>query len=394
MARPAARSILRRPRRRASLLLALNFVNYAVCVLAWLAVLLLDTESVELSGPIIFLLGLVVLVGGARAYLVAAHMGLCYMSLVLLLIALVNIFTWSPDEARGPFLLIGGLFLFSMPVWLFLASSRLPIESHLHCQKCGYLLVGLSSPRCPECGTPFNADVVRRELLEHRDNPEPALAEALARMQRKLLITAGPTREPIDAVRYVANRSSGRLGVALAVAAREAGWDVTLLLGPTEVAAPQGIQVHRFESCRDLEALLAEHFARCDVLIMAAAVADYRPVTTTGDKLARLDQPLTLQLEPTPDLVAQCVARKQPDQRIIGFALEHPNQLATRAQQKLQRKGLDAIIANPLQTMGATDINATIYTAAGESHAPGQLSKTAFATWLLNWLDQQPTPPK
>ena len=214
---------------------------------------------------------------------------------------------------------------------------------------------------------------------------------------RRLLITAGPTHEPIDAVRYLANRSSGRLGVCLAQAARAAGWSVTLLLGPGTVPPPAGVRTLRFESTADLAALLDRHFPSCDVLIMAAAVADYRPRRTTRSKLPRGRRVLTLRLERTPDLVAACAARKRPRQRIIGFALEEQQRLATRALRKLARKGLDAIVANPLETMGADRIRAVVYTAAGQTvipkkgpsaGTPAPQTKEKFARWLIRWLDQ------
>jgi phosphopantothenoylcysteine decarboxylase/phosphopantothenate--cysteine ligase len=213
-------------------------------------------------------------------------------------------------------------------------------------------------------------------------------------MPRKMLITAGPTHEPIDAVRYLANRSSGRMGVALAEAARDAGWTVTLLLGPVALAPPAGVQTFAFESVADLARLLDEHFPACDALLMAAAVADYRPRRPSEAKLLRRGDPLVLELEPTPDLVATCTARKRKDQRIIGFALEEPTVLEERALDKLRRKGLDAIVANPLATMGSTEVNATIYT-AGETSAeaaacaPASVSgtKSEFARRLIAWID-------
>ena len=211
-----------------------------------------------------------------------------------------------------------------------------------------------------------------------------------------MLITAGPTHEPIDAVRYVANRSSGRMGVALAEAARDGGWTVTLLLGPVALEPPAGVRTVRFESTADLAELLEQHFATCDVLIMAAAVADYRPYGSREGKLPRAGERFVLELEPTPDLVASCAARKRADQRIIGFALEEPAALEQRAQEKLRSKGLDAIVANPLSTMGAKEVSATLFTANGETiAAPGSqverqaAAKPEFARWLIEWIGRQ-----
>ncbi len=106
-------------------------------------------------------------------------------------------------------------------------------------------------------------------------------------VSRQLLITAGPTHEPIDQVRYLANRSSGRLGVCLAEAGQAAGWTVTLLLGPVSLPPPESVRTLRFESAADLDRLLIDEFPRCDVLIMAAAVADYRPRQADVSKLER-----------------------------------------------------------------------------------------------------------
>lgn len=223
---------------------------------------------------------------------------------------------------------------------------------------------------------------------------EPEASAPIAGPTRRLLITAGPTREPIDAVRYVANRSSGRMGLALAEAARDAGWTVTLLLGPVALEAPTGVRTYLFETTLDLSKLLDKHFRACDVLIMAAAVADYRPRGSREAKLPRRDKPLVLELEPTPDLVAACAARKIPGQHIIGFALEEADALEQRARDKLLRKGLDAIVANPLTTMGAADVIATVFTADGRvvpgptaANGSAGVGKTTFARWLIEWIE-------
>lgn len=206
---------------------------------------------------------------------------------------------------------------------------------------------------------------------------------------RRMLITAGPTHEPLDRVRYLANRSSGRMGIALAAAAARQGWQVTLLLGPSAVPPPPDVHTARFTTTADLQALLAEHWPGADVLVMAAAVADYRPVAATGEKLPRGSAPLTLTLEPTPDLVAACAADRRPEQRIVAFALEAAAELDSRAAEKLRRKGVDAIVANPLETMDAAEISGRLILADGRTvspPAPTPLSKADFAAWLVEWI--------
>ena len=204
----------------------------------------------------------------------------------------------------------------------------------------------------------------------------------------RILITAGPTREPIDDVRFISNRSSGQMGFALADAAADAGHDVTLLLGPVLMppSVGQRVRVERFNTTADLEALLAEHFPQCDVLIKAAAVADYRPAQLIKGKTPR-GEGLSIQLEPTPDLVAGCAKIKRADQTIIAFALEDPTLLESRAVEKMQRKKVDAILANPLQTMDAGDIEPILFYADGRRDQPGRMAKTQLAKWLVSKID-------
>lgn len=206
---------------------------------------------------------------------------------------------------------------------------------------------------------------------------------------QRLLITAGPTHEPIDAVRYIGNRSSGRLGIALAERAAANGWSVTLLLGPTGLTpADSRVKVQRFRTTAELASLLGTAFPACDVLVMAAAVADYRPRMTQsilGGKFKRGDEAWNLELEPTPDLLAGVAAGKRPDQLVIGFALEPADRLIESATAKLHRKGLDMIVANPLATMESETIEATVLRADGSRLQPsGPVSKAEFATILLD----------
>lgn len=211
--------------------------------------------------------------------------------------------------------------------------------------------------------------------------------------RHRLLVTAGPTHEPIDSVRYIANRSSGRLGIALADAAVRRGMQVTLLLGPTSRTPDDPrVKVRRFTTTADLEALLALHFPQCDTLIMAAAVADYRPKGAAGGgaseamtKLRRTEAGLALELEPTPDLLAAVAKSRRDDQRVIGFALEPRERLIESAMSKLERKGLDGVVANPLETMDAPTIEATVIFRDGRRvDTAGAVDKSRFAPWLLD----------
>lgn len=213
----------------------------------------------------------------------------------------------------------------------------------------------------------------------------PLLSDAATCLTCRVLITAGPTHEPIDDVRYIGNRSSGRMGIALAEAAAAVQWPATLLLGPG-IPAPDNphLTVHRFRTTDDLQRLLNQHWPDHDLLIMAAAVADYRPVTPAGGKLRRTADAMTIQLEPTPDLLAALAPSTRVDQYTIGFALEPREQLDISAMAKLQRKFLDAIVANPLETMESPDVEATVYFADGTTRAPETtLPKSAFARWLI-----------
>ncbi|MEL7087236.1 MAG: phosphopantothenoylcysteine decarboxylase [Planctomycetota bacterium] len=201
----------------------------------------------------------------------------------------------------------------------------------------------------------------------------------------KVLITAGPTREPIDDVRFISNRSSGQIGLALADAADAAGHEVTLLLGPVVAPATLAdrITVRRFTTTADLEKLLTACFPNCDLLIMAAAVADYRVAKAIAGKTER-QKALKIELEGTPDLVAGVAQTKRDDQKIVAFALEEPHQLEDRAVAKMKRKGVDAIVANPLVTMEEQGIAGVYLTSNGERDEPGTMSKSDFARWLID----------
>lgn len=212
-----------------------------------------------------------------------------------------------------------------------------------------------------------------------------------------MLITAGPTHEPIDSVRFIGNRSSGRLGVELAQSAAKQGWRVRLLLGPLcqPPEAHSRLSVERFRTTADLQGLLSEEFPKCDVLVMAAAVADYRPkidadaLKKANGKLKRDAAGLTIALEATPDLLAGLRGLKRVDQTTVGFALEPAERLEESAKDKLVRKGLDAIVANELRTMESSSIKASVFVRDGRRiDTDGEVSKAKFGPWLLKVIDE------
>ncbi len=206
----------------------------------------------------------------------------------------------------------------------------------------------------------------------------------------RVLVTAGPTEEPIDEVRFLGNRSSGRMGIALAEAFAARGAEVVLALGPVRVAVPPEhprLAVRRFRTADDLLELLTRELPAAELVVMAAAVADYRPRVRSEGKLRRSADGMTIELEGVPDLLATTRGARRPGARVVGFALEPRDRLAASAREKLARKDLDAIVANPLETMDSDDIEGVLVARDGSERSPGgAIPKQAFARWLADAL--------
>ena len=207
----------------------------------------------------------------------------------------------------------------------------------------------------------------------------------------RVLVTAGGTREPIDSVRFIGNRSSGRMGLALAGEAARRGADVTLLAANVTLTPPDGIETVNLETTAELEAAVRERFPEADVLIMAAAPADFRPVERADSKLSREEGGRSLQLEPTTDIVAGMAAGRRPDQTIIGFAAEHGDGAVERGRAKLARKGLDAVVVNDISRTDigfeSSENEVTIVLADGESEV-GRRPKREVAAAILDEVER------
>ena len=203
---------------------------------------------------------------------------------------------------------------------------------------------------------------------------------------KKILITAGPTREKIDPVRFISNRSSGRMGYAIAQAAAQRGCEVVLISGPVELAAPGQVRLVKVESAAEMFDAVAAEFPDCDCLIMAAAVADYRPAKPSDVKIKKAPGKLYLELERTVDILAEMGRRKRSDQLLVGFAAETEN-LLDYAAKKLQSKNLDFIAANYVSDGFGTSEN-TIHLLDKELHdlVIGPAGKDEVARLLLEKL--------
>ena len=180
------------------------------------------------------------------------------------------------------------------------------------------------------------------------------------------------------------------MGLAIASAAADAGWSTTLLLGPGPEPPAGPISTIRFETTEQLSALLNAHWPDHDVLIMAAAVADERPAGGPLTGKQTRGSARTLALEPTPDLLESLTPMTRDDQYRVGFALETPDRLVERAREKLACKSLNAIVANPLDTMESDSVDARLILCTGEEiSAPEGIDKATFAGWLLKQITTQ-----
>ena len=203
----------------------------------------------------------------------------------------------------------------------------------------------------------------------------------------RALVNAGPTYEAIDPVRFIGNRSSGKMGIAIAQALRTQGAEVTLVLGPVHESVPDGIKIIRVESAREMFEACTDGFQNTDIAVLAAAVADYRPANVSTEKIKKKDSPLELRLEETEDIAAALGKSKTMNQKLICFALETENEEA-HALSKLQRKNADMLVLNSLRTEGVhfgSDNNAvTLFHSNGSKKEISLKSKSEIAQIISN----------
>ncbi len=208
----------------------------------------------------------------------------------------------------------------------------------------------------------------------------------------RVLVTAGGTREPIDSVRYVGNRSSGRMGVAIAAEAARRGAEVTVVAANVSLDPLEHVTWVPVVTAAELEAATRAAFADCDVLVMAAAVADFRPAAAVDDKIKKTGRDrLALELEPTTDVLSALAELRRPGQTLVGFAAEHGGDAAAHGRAKLERKRVDAVVVNDISDpaigfeSGQNEV--TIVTAAGAQQVP-RGPKPAVAAAIVDAVEE------
>lgn len=202
----------------------------------------------------------------------------------------------------------------------------------------------------------------------------------------KVLVTAGPTQEAVDPVRYITNHSTGKMGYAIAKVCARRGADVTLVSGPTALEKPWFVNTVDVKSAKEMYEAVTGHAAEQDIIIKAAAVADYRPKTVSSEKMKKKDGELTLELERTDDILAHLGQNKRPGQFLCGFAMETED-LIKNARQKLKKKHVDMIVANSLRVEGAGfggDTNVVTMITEDEEISLGKMSKEETASQIID----------
>jgi phosphopantothenoylcysteine decarboxylase/phosphopantothenate--cysteine ligase len=201
----------------------------------------------------------------------------------------------------------------------------------------------------------------------------------------KILITAGPTREYIDDVRFLSNASTGRMGYSLVTAAIDSGHEVILVTGPVEQAPPEGCEIHRIETTDELRQKCLELFPSCDGVIATAAVCDYRPRARITGKITKTGQPMVLELIETSDVLAELGGQKER-RWIVGFALESQDP-RNNAMRKLRMKNCDCIVLNDTSAIGAMTNSVEVLSPEAETIAVYKGTKRHVADCLLKLIE-------
>lgn len=252
----------------------------------------------------------------------------------------------------------------------------------------GYEIIAPAAGRLA-CGDVGAGKLPSEEVLV--EYIEKVIAKPKDLAGKKILVTAGPTRESIDPVRFITNHSTGKMGYAIARAAMLRGAEVTLVSGQTNLTPPPFVNVVSVVSAQDMFEAVRDHFEEQDVIIKSAAVADYRPAKVSDEKIKKKDGDMSIEMERTTDILQYLAGRRREDQFICGFSMETQNMLEN-SRRKLAKKKLDMIVANNLKVEGAgfgTDTNVVTFITKDQEKTLERMSKQEVADQLLDFILQE-----
>ena len=252
----------------------------------------------------------------------------------------------------------------------------------------GYEIIAPAAGRLA-CGDVGAGKLPSEEVLV--EYIEKVIAKPKDLAGKKILVTAGPTRESIDPVRFITNHSTGKMGYAIARAAMLRGAEVTLVSGQTNLTPPPFVNVVSVVSAQDMFEAVRDHFEEQDVIIKSAAVADYRPAKVSDEKIKKKDGDRSIEMERTTDILQYLAGHRREDQFICGFSMETQNMLEN-SRRKLAKKKLDMIVANNLKVEGAgfgTDTNVVTFITKDQEKTLERMSKQEVADQLLDFILQE-----
>ena len=203
----------------------------------------------------------------------------------------------------------------------------------------------------------------------------------------QVLVTAGPTREYLDDVRYLSNASSGKMGYAIVAAGMKMGWEMVLVSGPVELSPPEGCEFHSVTTTREMRDASVRLFEECDGVIAAAAVCDYRPKEVVSGKMSKVGGPVVVEMIETDDVLAELGSEKK-NRWVVGFALEAQNP-RENALQKLRKKNCDWIVLNAPTAIGADSNSVELINQDGKTIETWEGQKTEIADSLIHWLNER-----
>ena len=294
-----------------------------------------------------------------------------------------NVLTQSALAFQGPLLLAPAM---NPRMW----ESSATQENVALLQARGVELVGPSTGEMAE-GEHGRGRMSEPEEIAGRIEQRLARMSSLA--GRRLVVTAGGTREPLDAVRYLGNRSSGRMGVAVADEAARRGAAVTLVLAAAVASPTAPVRTVRVETAAELREATLREADGADIVVMAAAVADYRPSSPVEGKRTKDRDTWLVELEPTADILAELGAGRRPGTTLVGFAAEHGPGAVERARDKLRRKGADMIVVNDISRSDIgfdSELNEVVLVTSNDETLVSRRSKQACAAAILDWVANQP----